>query len=369
MDYASRIARIAKRLEAEGPDALIVTNMINLRYLTGFTGTNGYLLVWQSGARFYTDGRYSIQAAEQVTDAEVQICSSLAEVTAALSEAASGLGLKKVGYEAAEVTMVSRRGGWEPPAGLDRLQAAFGDSELVQTTRWVEALRAVKDPQEVELIATAARIADEAFGYILDRVKPGITERELALDLEFHMRQSGAEAMSFDPIVAAAERSALPHARPTDNPVQTGHFLLFDFGCIAGGYCSDMTRTVHVGPPDDRHREIYSLVSEAQAAGLETVGPGVACGEVDRVVREIIAAAGHAEHYPHGLGHGVGMEIHEDPSLKVGVTTQLEPGHVVTVEPGVYIEGWGGVRIEDLVVVTERGIHRLSTARKDLIVL
>jgi Xaa-Pro aminopeptidase len=369
MDYSARLARIQQRLEAEGIDALLVTNMINLRYLTGFTGTNAYLLVARPGARFITDGRYRLQAGHEVREAEVQICQSHPDVVSALQELVKSWKLERVGFEAADVTLVSRRASWEPPPGLDRIKTYFPGCELVRTTRWVEDLRVIKDDHELELIGTAAEIADQGFEYIVNRIKPGVTEKELALDLEFHLRSIGAEDISFDPIVAAAERSALPHATPTDRPVERGRFVLLDFGCVVGGYCSDLTRTVLLGPEDKGHVGIYGLVHSAQAKSLAAAGPGAVLGDVDGAARDAIAAAGHADAFSHGLGHGVGMEVHEEPTLKPGYTGQLQPGHVVTIEPGVYLEGWGGVRIEDLVVVTEIGVQPLSKAPKDLIVL
>jgi Xaa-Pro aminopeptidase len=369
IDYSTRLASVQKRLEAEGIDALLVTNMTNVRYLSGFTGTNGYVLVAGRGVRFLTDGRYRLQAGEQVRHAEVQICQGHQEVIGALEELAKSWKLERVGFEAADVTVVSRRPSWEPPPGMDRIKSCFPLAELVSTTRWVEDLRVIKDPHELELIGTAAEIADDGFKYIVERIKPGVTEKELALDLEFHLRAAGADDISFDPIVAAAERSALPHASPTDRPTERGRFVLFDFGCLVGGYCSDLTRTVLLGPEDEGHVGIYRLVHRAQAKSLAAAGPGAICGDVDRAAREVIAGAGHGDAFPHGLGHGVGMEVHEEPTLKPGYTDQLQPGHVVTIEPGVYLEGWGGVRIEDLVVVTQEGVQTLTNAPKDLIVL
>lgn len=369
MGVAERQNRLRSRLEAEGLDALLISNLINLRYLTGFSGTNGYLLVTADATRFYTDGRYATQATQMVKGADVTIASSHAALVAALNEITQREGLARVGYEGTHVTVVSRGATWEPPPGLDKVMGYFEGAELIATQGWVEELRKVKDAEEIASIRRAAQITDAAFEYILTRVRPGVTERELALDLEFHMRGLGAEGMSFDPIVAAAERSALPHARPSDKPVRTGGYLLFDFGCIVDGYCSDMTRTVVVGPPDDRHRSVYETVLKSQLAGLGAARPGVVCGDVDRAARSVIEQAGYPEAFMHGLGHGVGLEIHEAPSLKAGFTDLLEPGHVITVEPGAYFEGWGGVRVEDLAVVTDTGIEVLSNAPKDLIVL
>lgn len=369
MDYARRLSGVRSRLAFEQLDALLITNLINVRYLCGFTGSNGYLFITQDAAHFLTDGRYTFQAADQVIGAEVQICGSHQVVIDSLKGMVKDQGLARIGYEGTHVTVLSRGQSWEPPPGLDKLGLYFEGAEIVPTQRVVEDLRKVKDAGEIAAIKRAARIGDQAFEYILGKIMPGVSERDLALDLEFYMRKLGAEAMSFEPIVAAAERSALPHAHPSDRLVERGRFVLLDFGCIVDGYCSDMTRTVVMGPLDERHKEIYELVVSSQAAGLEAVGPGIACGDVDKVARTVIDEVGHAEAFMHGLGHGVGLEIHEAPSLKKGFADLLEPGHVVTVEPGVYFENWGGVRVEDLVAVTEDGIQFMSHAPRDLIVL
>lgn len=355
------------RMSADGLEALLISDLINVRYLCGFTGSNGYLFITQKDFRFLTDGRYTLQAAGQVQGADVQICGTHNVVIDSLNDL--GKGLERVGYEGAHVTVLSRSRSWEPPPGLDKLGLYFPEAELVPTQRVVEDLRQVKDAGEIAAIRRAAHIGDRAFEYILDKIRPGVSERELALDLEFHMRKLGAEAMSFEPIVAAAERSALPHAHPSERLVERGKFVLMDFGCVVDGYCSDMTRTVVMGPLDERHKEMYELVAASQAAGLEALGPGIACGDLDKVARTVIDEAGHSEAFMHGLGHGVGLEIHEAPSLKKDVLELLEPGHVVTVEPGVYFEDWGGVRVEDLVAVTEDGIQFMSQAPRDLIVL
>ena len=354
----SRIGRVQALLEQDGLDALYVAHLPNIRYLCGFTGSNGALVVGRSGARFLTDGRYRAQSAEEVRGAEVEVYGLPEELERAIGRAVSDFGAAGLGFEAGHLTV----------AALDRLRAAHG-SELVPTDGLVERLRLVKEPEELDRIREAARLADEGLAYILGRVAEGVTERELALELEFSMRRSGAEDVSFDPIVAAAERSALPHARPTRRPVEKGRYLLFDLGCIYEGYCSDMTRTVVVGQADDRHREVYDLVARAQQAGLDAVAPGRPTADVDRAARQVIADAGMADAFGHGLGHGVGIEIHEGPTLRATSRDVLEAGHVITIEPGVYVPGWGGVRIEDLVVVGSDGPEILSRSSKELQVL
>ncbi|MGH9195713.1 MAG: M24 family metallopeptidase, partial [Acidimicrobiia bacterium] len=233
----------------------------------------------------------------------------------------------------------------------------------------VSRLRRVKEADELALIRTAAELADAGFAYILGKVKPGVTEREFALDLEFFMRREGAEDVSFDPIVAAAERSALPHAHATDRPVEEGRFLLFDLGCKYLGYCSDLTRTIVVGKADSKHREIYDLVARSQQVALDAVRPGADGVEIDKVARDVFEGAGVGDAFSHGLGHGVGLEIHESPTLSKASKDILGTDEVVTVEPGIYFPDLGGVRIEDLVVVTESGAESLSKSGKELIEL
>lgn len=369
MGIAERQQLLRRRLELEGLDAMLVTNMVNIRYLCGFSGSNGYLLVARDTALFVTDGRYATQAAQMVAEAEVEIAANHAAAADLLRGAVRDRRLAQVGYEAGHVTVSSRGRSWEPPPGLDKVMSYFEQAEVEATVGWVEELRQVKDAQEIAAMRAAAEMGDAGFEYILAKVRPGVTERDLALDLEFHLRSLGSEGVSFDPIVAAAERSALPHARPGDREVERGRYVLFDFGCVVDGYCSDMTRTVVVGVADDRHREVYDTVLASQSAGLAAATAGTACGEVDRAARDVIAQAGYPEAFMHGLGHGVGLEIHEAPSLKTGFPEPLAPGHVITVEPGAYFEGWGGVRIEDLAVVTEGSLEVLSQSPRELLVL
>lgn len=369
MSIEARLEGVRRRLDDEKVDAFLITNLTNIRYLTGFTGTNAYLLVTLKFARFYSDGRYAVQASRQVTGSEVTICPSHAEVAEALSRTVKDERFGRVAYESTHVTVASRGTHWEPPPGLDKVMSYLVGAEAVPAAGWVEKLREVKDAAEIASMRAAAELGDAGFMHTLEKIKPGVTERELALDLEFFLRSQGSEGMSFDPIVAAADSSALPHAQPTDRPVESGRFVLLDFGCIVDGYCSDMTRTVVVGSADDRHRAVYQTVLAAQTAGLAAAGPDVPCGDVDRAARRVIEEAGYPEAFMHGLGHGVGLEIHEAPSLKTGRGEPLESGHVITVEPGAYFEGWGGVRVEDLAAVTEDGLDVLSQAPRELIVV
>ncbi|MGH3371908.1 MAG: M24 family metallopeptidase [Nocardioidaceae bacterium] len=358
MDHAGRFARLRRRLEAEELDALHVTHLPNVRYLCGFTGSSGSLLVGREAAWFFTDGRYRTQSSEEVADAEVGVYTQPQELTDLLQRAGGEAG-RSIGVEAGHVTI----------SGLDRLTDQLEGWELISTSGWVEDLRRVKEPEELALMQTAAEMADAGLAFILERVEPGRTERELALDLEFQMRRAGADDVSFGPIVAAGERSALPHAHPTDRVVEKGEFLLIDLGCVYHGYCSDLTRTVVVGPPSERQREVYEAVAEAQRRGVDSVRAGRPAAEVDRAAREVLSEAGLGEAFAHGVGHGVGLEIHESPTLRAASDDVLRAGEVVTVEPGAYLAGWGGVRIEDLLAVTEEGAEVLSQSPKELLVL
>lgn len=367
MDFAGRIQRLRSRMETEGLDGFFVTNLTNIRYLCGFTGSNAFLLIGHQGCWFFSDGRYKLQAAEQVTQAEVGIFNSHDGVQSALQDRRKALHLSRTGFEAGDVTVGSRRPGWELPPGMDKLRSYFEGSELVPAGGWVERLRRVKEPAEIALMREAAKMADKGLAYVIEQVRPGMTEREIALDLEFRLRSQGAEDVSFDPIVGAAEGSAFVHGRPSDRPVRTGRYLLVDVGCILQGYCSDLTRTVVVGKADSRHREVYEAVLAAQSAALAKVSSGTHSSDVDAAARQVLEASGLGDAFPHGVGHGVGLQIHEEPALKKEMGEPLEPGNVVTVEPGAYLENWGGVRIEDLVCVTDAGPDILSSAPRQLL--
>ncbi|MGH2719162.1 MAG: M24 family metallopeptidase [Actinomycetota bacterium] len=357
---ATRIARLQASGVFDGPeavDALYLSNLVNVRYLCGFTGSNGSLLVSRQRAWFLTDGRYREQAPGEVTGAEIEVYTLPDQLGAALGKVSDELGAKRVGFEADHVAVTSAQ----------RLSNQFPAADLVPTSGIVEGLRRVKEPEELDRIRRAAELADDGVAYIIGKARPGVSERELAIDLESYMRRQGAEAVSFPSIVAAAERSAMPHAHPTSRPVEPGRFLLFDLGCIFEGYCSDLTRTIVVGSADERHREIYTLVAAAQQAGLDALAAGRTGAEVDKAARDVIVAAGYGEEFGHSLGHGVGLDIHEAPTLRSTSADVLEPGHVVTIEPGVYLPGFGGVRIEDLTVVTAGGAEVLSRATKELL--
>ncbi|MCW3015301.1 MAG: aminopeptidase family protein [Solirubrobacterales bacterium] len=349
-----RAGRVAALLDDAGADVLLVTNAVNVRWLTGFTGSSGLALVGADGLReFVTDFRYLSQSAEQLDAGwERHIVPDLAAAIPKLLDGAT-----RLGFDDAAVTVKDH----------GRLLELVGDDvTLVPTAGLVEGLRAVKDDGELDRLRAAARLADAALQDVLTRGLVGRTERDVGLDLEFTMRRMGAQAASFPPIIAAGSHGALPHAEPRDVKIPSGTLVVVDWGAQLDGYASDCTRTYATGDLDPRDAEIYATVLEAQEAALAAVRPGPTGKDVDAVARAIIDGAGHAEHFGHGLGHGVGMEVHEGPRLSKLGTVALAPGHVVTVEPGIYVPGAVGVRIEDLVVVTEDGHEVLSGLPKAL---
>lgn len=350
---ATRADRVAGQLRERGLDALLVTDLVNLRWLTGFTGTNGAALVSADERLFLTDFRYTEQAAAQVGDG-FEIVRAGRDL---LGELAARLPAGRAGFDDAHVTV---------KAHARLVEKAGAAVELVAADGLCEALREVKDAGELERIAAAAELATAAFEQTIAAGLAGRTERALALDLEHAMRLAGAEDPSFPSIVAAGPHGALPHAVPRDVAIPSGVLVTIDWGARLDGYCSDCTRTLASGPVGAREREVYELVLEAQEAALAAVVPGAGCASVDGVAREIIAAGGHGERFGHGLGHGVGLEVHEGPRLAKGAAGTLVADSVVTVEPGVYLPGELGVRIEDLVVVEGAGPRVLTGFAKTL---
>jgi Xaa-Pro aminopeptidase len=351
----SRADRVAERLAERELDLLLITNLVNLRYVTGFTGSNGFAVVGRDVRRFVTDFRYVEQSAQQVGGFDRE--QGPRELVTALADGWPA-GELRLGFEDDEVTV--RRHG--------RIREVLPERvELVPAGGVVEGLRAVKDPGEIERIRAAARLVDEVYGTVDGLV--GRTEREVAFSIEHEMRRRGAEDPSFPSIVASAERGALPHAIPADVEIPRGTLVTIDIGARLDGYCSDCTRTWATGELPDDLAEIYELVRRAQAEALAAVRPGPQGREIDAVARGMIEEAGHGEHFGHGLGHGVGLETHEAPRLATTSEARLVPSNVVTVEPGVYLPGRGGVRIEDLVVVTEDGHEVLSGTTKDLVTI
>lgn len=356
---AARRDRLRALLREQGIEAALVTRLVNVRYLTGFTGSNGALLVTAEGTdTFCTDGRYTIQSARQVPDLDRVVGRDCAATLAGYAHAAR---IGRLGYESHEVSVDGRAA----------LLEASGGAELVSISQAVEHLRVIKDDGEIALLRQACAIADQALADLLAAggLRPGRSEREIGRDLDNRMLQHGADAISFETIVACGPNSAIPHHRPTDRELARGDLLKLDFGATYRGYHSDMTRTMVLGQPAGWQRDLYQLVAEAQRLGRQALTPGAGVVAVDGASREHIARAGHAEQFGHGLGHGVGLQIHEAPSLSplgVGTLAELMP---VTVEPGVYLEGRGGVRIEDTLVVRADGPELLTMTTKDLVVL
>ena len=347
----TRGGRLAELVAEKELDQLFVSDLVNVRYLTGFTGTNGACLVGADELIFFTDFRYTERARDEVAP-EWERPEAERELVPQIAARMSG----RVGFEDAKLSVRQ----------LARLEAAVGDDVgLVPAGDLVEQLRVVKDPHELERIAAAAELTDGVYEWALERGLAGRTERDVARACEARLRELGAEP-SFPPIVAAAENGALPHAEPGEREIGPGELVVFDMGALLDGYCSDCTRTFATGEVGDEGRETYELVQRAQAAALEAVRPGASGMEVDAVAREIISEAGHGDHFGHGLGHGVGLEVHEGPRLATTSDDELQEGNVVTVEPGVYLPGRLGVRIEDLVVVTGDGYRNLSGLSKDL---
>ncbi|WP_020658106.1 M24 family metallopeptidase [Amycolatopsis benzoatilytica] len=348
-------------LHENGVDALLVTDLLNIRYLTGFTGSNAALLLHAGGdgkTLFCTDGRYTTQSAVEVPDLERVLDRASARALAghAAGEAAV---YGRTGFESQHVSVEEH----------EALKVSFDRVELIRTPGLTEQLRLVKDETEIAALRQACAAADRALADLIEAggVRPGRTEQEVARDLENRMLDHGSSGVSFESIVAAGANSAIPHHRPTGAALRTGDFVKFDFGATVDGYHSDMTRMVVLGEPADWQREIYELVHRAQAAGCDAVRPGAEVSDVDRAARSTIADAGYAEQFSHGLGHGVGLEVHEAPSLAAAGVGTLSAGMAVTVEPGVYLAGRGGVRIEDTLVVRDSGPELLTLSTKDLV--
>ncbi|HEX8810504.1 MAG TPA: Xaa-Pro peptidase family protein [Terracidiphilus sp.] len=363
VDYSRRIGLLRRKLTRAGLSGLLVTHLPDVRYLCGFTGSSAALVITRRNARLFTDGRYRTQAAEEVRSADVEIISRAAAV-AAVEWLAAQPGSEYAGFDPAHTT-VAELTRWREalPSRLRRSFLSAVPNPLV------ERLRLVKDEAELVILREAAEIGSSLFDYILGILRPGLREVEVAAELEHAARIAGAEGMSFETIVASGARSALPHGRATDARLPRRGFLTLDFGIIHKGYCSDMTRTVHFGTPRANERAAYEAVLEAQQAATVAVAAGVRCGDVDKAARGILRRAGLAEAFTHSTGHGVGLEIHEPPRIASGQTTRLEAGMVVTIEPGVYLPGQFGIRIEDMVAVSRTGGEILTPAPKALIEL
>jgi len=353
---AGRKRRLAAAVARGGAEALLVTHLADIRYLCGFTGSNGALLLNGAKATLFTDGRYTTQAHAEVDGAKVVIADK--SVALAALEFAQAEGISRCGFDPTATTV----------AALDSLREALAakmrKTFFVALPGLIAAQREIKDEVEQERMRDAAALGCRLFDQVLEHIVPGATEMEVALALEYMARLGGAEAMSFETIVAGGERSALPHGRATMAKIPKRGFVTLDFGVVLNGYCSDMTRTVHMGPARKGEREVYEAVLDAQEAGVAAVRAGVTAESVDSAARSILEAAGLAGYFTHSTGHGVGIEIHEGPRLGKKQTQKLKSGMVITIEPGVYMPGKFGVRIEDTVLVTEHGCEILTPTPK-----
>lgn len=352
----NKITKLQASLKEQNVDAILITNPYNRRYISGFTGSSGVAIVSQTKSVFITDFRYTEQAAEQAKGFE--IVEHKRGIELEVNNQCKELGIKMIGFEKNDVTF----------AGYERYQKAL-DVELVPVSDMIENIRMFKTEDELVIMKQAAKIADNAFLHIQSYIKPGVREIEISNELEFFMRREGATSSSFDIIVASGLRSALPHGVASEKTIQSGELVTMDYGALYNGYCSDITRTVAVGNVSDKLRTIYDTVLEAQLRGVKGIKPGMTGKEADALTRDYITEQGFGEYFGHSTGHGLGMEVHESPGVSSGTETVLEPGMVVTVEPGIYIPNVGGCRIEDDIVITESGNERLTNVTKEFIQL
>ncbi len=354
----TRLKRLRQALDTAGAGTLLETHLPNIYYLSGFSGDSGALLVDPASATLFTDGRFTIQAKEETRGIRVHIhTGSLLE---AVGEHLRGRKRQKVVVSPSRLTLA----GWKALR-----KAAGGRLKWVAVDGLVENLRAVKDAAEIDRMRDAARLGSQVMEETIRLIRPGVTELDMAAEIGYRMRRKGASGESFEAIVAAGPRSALPHARPTARRIGKNELVVLDLGAILRGYCSDLTRTVYVGKAPARVRQWYQAVLEAETAAREAVRSGVTCGTVDAAARNVLQRKGLARYFTHSTGHGIGLEIHEDPRIARDQKKLLETGNVVTVEPGVYVEGVGGIRIEDDVLVTARGAEVLTTAPREFLEL
>jgi Xaa-Pro aminopeptidase len=358
----SRVGNLLKAIKHRGLDALFLlkqetVSKENVRYISGFCGSSAHLIISKQRRILLTDERYTEQAASQCPEFEVIGHDRKPEEK--MREVLAHLKSRKVGYETEGLTVEQ----------LNSLRDNIPGIEWIPTKGIIEDLRAVKSSEEIQYLEQATQLATAGFNHVLNLIRPGAREQDLALELEIYMRKNGAEAPAFETVLISGARSSLQHGTPSQKKIEAGDFVVLDFGAQYLGYKCDLTRTVAVNPVSQKQREVYEIVKNAQSRGLELLKPGMCSGEIYAAVQQIITKAGYAEYSGWGIGHGVGLEIHEAPSIRANGTAVLEAGQVLTMEPGIYIPGWGGVRIEDTVVVEERGCRVLAEIPKHLIVL
>jgi Xaa-Pro aminopeptidase len=355
-NYVDRRKAIAKDLCARDLDCLVLTHPANWYYLTGFTGESGALVVSGSGTKLLTDGRFTVQAKAETRGIKVEL--QKGALYSALGELLRRKGVRRFGYDPGQLTVSQ----WKAVR-----KAAGANCSGVEAAGLVERLRRRKDAGELAQMRKAAILVGEVLESALKMVRPGVREREIGAEIEYQMRKRGASGPSFETIVASGSRAALPHARPTEKLLRKNELVVLDLGVILGHYCSDMTRTVYLGRAPQRVRAWYQAVQEAQAAGVEAVKAGVTCGDVDAATRNVLQKSGLERYFVHSTGHGLGLEVHEEPRVARGQAVRLEPGNVITIEPGIYMEGVGGIRIEDDVAVRAGGREVFTRVKRDLI--
>ncbi len=351
--------RVEAVLDEKNIDAILVSDGYNMRYISGFTGATGYLFISKNSRKLFTDSRYTVAAKAQAPDFEVEIVDGGRNYAALINNAIEATGVEKLGFEANNFSF----------AQYESFKKSLKAKELVPVGNDLSLLRVKKTEEELANLRQAEHIGDIAFNEILDHIKPGVTELEIAAKIEYIMKCNGAEKLSFETIVAAGVNGSKPHAEPGNYKIQSGDLVTMDFGCVYNGYCSDMTRTVCVGKANAKQREIYDIVLKAQTTVIDNLKAGMKGKEYDKIARDIITEAGYGQYFGHGLGHSVGLEIHEDPRFSVSEERIIEPGTIITVEPGIYIPDFGGVRIEDMLVVNEDGCEDFAHSRKDFIEL
>ena len=354
-----RYNKLQGLLEQKGLEAVLISDGYNMRYFSGFTGATGYVLVTKNSKTLFTDSRYTLAAAAQAPDYTVVEVDSSRDYCAVINKVLEAEKITVLGFEALQVRY----------SEYELLKERLVAKELVPLKGELAALRRIKTQEEIELHRHAEHIGDIAFEEVLHHIRPGVTELEIAAKLEYIMKLNGADKLSFESIVASGVNSSKPHAEPGHRQIQKGDFVTMDFGCVYNGYCSDMTRTVVVGRADKKQKEIYSTVLKAQLAVLDMLKPGLPGREYDKVARDIIYGAGYEGYFGHGLGHSVGLEIHENPRFSMMEEDIIEAGMIMTVEPGIYVPEFGGVRIEDMVVLTEDGYENFAHSSKELIEL
>lgn len=352
-----RLNNLRNKMREKDIDAVLVVKRANVIYLSGFTGTAAYLLITGEDAVIVTDFRYKEQA--ELEAGLYDVVQYQGNVAPALEQQLKLRGVKRLGFEETFLSFERYR----------EFQNNLGINEMVPMEGMVESLRIVKDDEEAERIKKAVGIADMAFSHVLQYIKPGVREIEIAAEIEYYMRKHGAKGTSFETIVASGTRSAMPHGVASEKPVEHGEAITFDFGAVYKDYCSDITRTVFLGQPSCEMKKIYGIVLDAQILSLEAIKSELDCVEIDRTARDFIEKAGYGSFFGHGLGHGVGLEVHEAPRLFPNANGRLLNGMTVTVEPGIYLSGMGGVRIEDLVIIRNDRALVLTKAPKEMIIL